>query len=276
MSSRRSLPSSLIARLGAVALAVSVAACGGPPASTTGNQLSPDGKVGIVENLGETLPADIMLKDEDGNDVELTSLLRQPTVLTLVYFRCPSICGELINELGKTVDELEKLQPGRDYDLITVSFDPREDHEMAKQGKTEFLKRVKTDVPPDAWRFLTGDEENIAKLTEAVGFLYKKTEDGQDYMHAGTVIFVSKDGKIVRYLGGLEMLPFHMELAINDARDGNARSFMQKIQQLCYTYDPEGKTYALQVNRIVLVVTLLGAGVFLFGVVLKRRRKGTA
>ena len=274
MSPRRIPLSGLLACLGVLAVALGVAACGGPPANTTGNELSADGKVGIVEKLGETLPAGIMLKDEDGGDVELTSLLRQPTVLTLVYFRCPNICGELINELGHTVDELEKLKPGRDYDLITVSFDPREGHEMAKKGKAEFLKRVKTDVPPDAWRFLTGDQENIDKLTEAVGFLYAK--DKEDFKHAGTVIFVSKDGKIVRYLGGLEMLPFHMELAINDARDGNARSFMQKIQQLCYSYDPDGKTYALQVNRIILFVTLLGAAIFLVGVVLRRGRKGTA
>lgn len=274
MSSCRRPLTGPLACLGVLALAAMLAACDGQPVYSTGTQLSPDGKVGIVEQLGETLPSDIMLKDEDGNDVALTSLLRQPTVLTLVYFRCPSICGEVINELGKTVDELEKVQPGRDYDLITVSFDPREDHEMAKKGKAEFLKRVKTDVPPDAWRFLTGDQENIDKLTKAVGFLYVKEKE--DFMHAGTVIFLSKEGKIVRYLGGMEMLPFHMELAINDARAGNARSFMQKIQQLCYVYDPEGKTYALQVNRIILFVTLSGVAIFLFGVLLKRRRKGTA
>ncbi|MDF1700635.1 MAG: SCO family protein [Planctomycetota bacterium] len=279
MSPRQPLSDSHLVRLGLVALAGvllvgGLVACGGPAASTTGSDISPDGKVGIVEKLGDTIPEGLMFKDEDGNDVELRSLLRQPTVLTLVYLRCPSICGELINELGRTVDELQKLQPGRDYDLVTVSFDPREGPELAKTGKTEFLKRVKTDVPPDAWRFLTGDQENITKLTQAVGFLY--TEDKQDFKHAGAVIFLSKEGKIVRYLGGLEMLPFHMELAINDAREGNARSFMQKIQRLCYSYDPEGKTYALQVNRIILLVTLLGAGIFLFGVVLKRRRKGTA
>lgn len=274
MSSRRPCLSGLTARLGVLALAVALAACGGPPASTTGNGLSPDGKVGIVEQLGEKIPEGIMLKDEEGKDVELRSLFRQPTVLTLIYFRCPSICNELVNELGKTVDELQTQKPGRDYDLVTVSFDPREGPEMAKEGKAEFLKRVKTEVPPDAWRFLTGDQENIDKLTKAVGFLYKK--DKEDFMHAGTVMFLSQDGTIVRYLGGLEMLPFHMELAINDAREGKARSFMQKIQKLCYSYDPEGKTYALQVNRIILFVTLLGVAIFLVGVVLRRGRKGTA
>lgn len=274
MSSRRPCLSGLTARLGVLALAVALAACGGEPTSTTGNGISPDGKVGIVEQLGEKIPEGIMLKDEEGKDVELRSLFRQPTVLTLIYFRCPSICNELVNELGKTVDELQTQKPGRDYDLVTVSFDPREGPEMAKEGKAEFLKRVKTEVPPDAWRFLTGDQENIDKLTKAVGFLYKK--DKEDFMHAGTVMFLSQDGTIVRYLGGLEMLPFHMELAINDAREGKARSFMQKIQKLCYSYDPEGKTYALQVNRIILFVTLLGVAIFLVGVVLRRGRKGTA
>jgi protein SCO1/2 len=269
-------PSSLrswLACLGFTVLATALTACGGQ-VSADGTEASPDGQVGIEEKLGDTLPAGMMFKDSEGRDVELTSLLRKPTVLTLVYLRCPGICAPLMRELRKTVDELKTLQPGRDYDVITVSFDPREGPELAKQGKANYLADMKTKVPPDAWHILTGDQENIDKLTKAVGFLYQK--DKEDFKHAGTVIFLSTEGKIVRYLAGLEMLPFHMELALNDARDGNARSFMQKIQQLCYAYDPEGRTYALQINKIILFVTLLGAGLFLFGVVLKKRRKGIA
>lgn len=274
MSPRRTPFSGLLVCLGLTAMAFALSACGGDARAGASKDLSPDGEVGIVEKLGDTLPDGMMFKDEDGNDVELKSLLRGPTVLTLVYLRCPSICGELINELGKTVDELQRVRPGKDYDLITVSFDPREGPDLAKTGKGEFLGRLKSEVPPGAWRFLTGTKENIDKLTESVGFLY--VEDKQDFKHAGTVIFVTKDGKIVRYLGGLEMLPMDMELAINDARDGTPRTIMQRIQQICYSYKPDGKTYALNVNRIILIVTLLGAAIFLFGVVLKRRRKGTA
>jgi protein SCO1/2 len=269
------LPRSLAALAMCLGLALVLPACGGQAAATSGEGLSPDGKVGIEEKLGDVLPDGLMFKDTEGRDVELKSLLRQPTILTLVYLRCPNICGELLNELGNTIDELGTLQPGRDYDLVTVSFDPRETPELAKTGKTNFLKRVKTDVPADAWRFLTGDKENIDKLTKAVGFLYQKDKQ-DDFKHAGTVIFLSKEGKIVRYLGGLEMLPFHLELALNDARDGNARSFFQQIQKLCYSYDAEGKGYVLEVNKIILVVTLLGAAIFLFGVALRKRRKGKA
>ncbi|MDA1194184.1 MAG: SCO family protein [Planctomycetota bacterium] len=253
--------------------ALGLAACGGQATATSANNLSPDGKIGVVEKLGDILPDGLMFKDEEGRDVELKSLLRGPTVLTLVYLRCPSICGELINELGKTVDELQKLRPGRDYDLVTVSFDPRETPELAKTGKQAFLKRLKSEVAPESWRFLVGDQANITKLTQSVGFLYEK-DDNEDFKHAGTVIFLSQEGKIVRYLGGLEMLPFEMELALNDAREGRPRTLFQKIQRLCYTYDPDGRTYVLAVNKIILFITLFGVGVFLFGVLLKRR-KGT-
>ncbi len=228
--------------------------------------------VGIDEKLGATLPQGLMFNDEAGKPVELRSLIQRPTILTLVYFRCPSICGPLLNELANTVDEVDDLAPGNDFDLITVSFDPAENPEMARNGKTNLLKRIKRDVPEDAWRFLTGEAESIKRLADAVGFRYKRTKDGQDYDHAGTVIFVSKEGKIVRYLGGLAMLPFDMKMAVNDARIGKERTIFQKIQSLCFGYDPDGKRYTLLVNRIVLFVTLLGIGIFALVLFLKRRR----
>lgn len=263
-----------IASLGVAAVVVALGACGGPPASTTGNDLSPDGKVGIVEHLGDTLPDGVMLTDETGREVELKSLLRGPAVLVPVYMRCPNVCNEVLKELGKTVDELERYKPGRDYDILTFSFDPRETPELAAANKAKLIGSIKTEVPEDGWRILTGKQEHITTLCEAIGFLYQR--DGEDdFKHAGTVIFLTKEGRIVRYLGGVQMHRMQFELALNDARDDRARSFMEKIQRLCYRYDPEGKTYALQVNRIVLFVTLLGVLIFLIGVVLKRR-KGTA
>jgi protein SCO1/2 len=219
-----------------------------------------DETVGIEEKLGEFVPLDLTFNDEEGKPVTLRSLVDRPTVLTLVYFRCPSICSPLMHEVAAKVDELE-LEPGIDYNLVTVSFDANETFELAKVAKNNLLGGMEKKIPPESWRFLTGKAENITKITDSVGFRYRK--ELQDFVHAGTVIFLSKEGKIVRYLPGLEILPANMKMAILDAAQGTPRSFMQKLERLCYSYDPEGKTYVFKVNRIVLAVSLLGVGGFL-------------
>ncbi|MDJ0522586.1 MAG: SCO family protein [Planctomycetota bacterium] len=229
-------------------------------------------KVGIEEKLGATLPAGLVFKDEAGNDVELTKLIRRPTILTLVYFKCPSICGPLMNEVARTVDELPNIKPGEHFDLITVSIDPTETPDMATTGKAALLGRMETKVPEDSWHFLTGQEETIRRLANTVGFYYTRTEDGADFNHAGTVIFLSKDAKVMRYLSGLAMLPFDMEMAINDATEGRTRTLMQRIQKLCFKESPDGKGYTLAINRLVLIVTLLGVGIFGLFLFIKRKK----
>ncbi|MHC5012229.1 MAG: hypothetical protein ACYTG6_15015, partial [Planctomycetota bacterium] len=113
-------------------------------------------------------------------------------------------------------------------------------------------------------------KENIARLTDAVGFRFRMEKE--DFVHAATVIFLSKEGKIVRYLSGLTLLPMDVKMAVLDAAEGKPRTLIQRIQKLCYAYDPEGKTYVFQVNRIVLVVTLLFTGIFLAWLLLRRRK----
>jgi protein SCO1/2 len=229
-----------------------------------------DPAVGLEPRMGETIPLDLTFSDEEGSPVTLRSLVRRPTVLVLVYFRCPNICSPLMHELAKTVDNLD-LEAGADYDLITVSFDPEEGHELARNAKKNLLGGMKTKIPPDSWRFLTGDDENISRLVASVGFHIKKEK--QDYNHPTAIIFLSEKGKIVRYLPGLSILPAHVKMAILDAAEGRARSFMQQIARLCYSYDPEGKTYVFKINRLVLGVTVVALGIFLI-YLLAFRRKG--
>jgi len=227
-----------------------------------------DELVGVQEKLGEMVPLDLEFRNEKGEKVVLRDLVKRPTVLTLVYFRCPTICSPLLREVAHTVEESD-IVPGVDYDLITVSFDVKDTLELAARTKEALLGELDKKVPPDSWHFLLGDPENIAKLTDAVGFRFK--QDKQDFAHAATVVFLSPDGKIVRYLGGLSLLPADLKLAVLDAANGQPRTLIQRIQKLCYAYDPEGKTYVLKVNRIVLVVTLLMLGAFL-AVLLVRRK----
>ena len=231
-------------------------------------------EVGIVEKLGATVPLDVTFHDSERQDVRLGDVITKPTILVLVYLRCPSICSPLMNEVATMVDKVDGLVPGEDYDLLTVSFDPREDlpenAQLARNGKKALLGRLEKTIPAQSWRFLTGSEENIRRLTDAVGFYYKQDDTGE-YSHAATTIFLSPEGKIVRYLQGLPLLPANVKLALIDAKEGRTRSIMQRFQRFCFSYDPEGKTYVLQINRIVLAGT--GFLVLVFLILLLRRRK---
>jgi protein SCO1/2 len=238
------------------------------PAGAEEPDYAAGGRVGITERLGETVPEGLVFRDEEGQPVELRSLITRPTVLTLVYFRCPNICSPLMHEVAHTVDEVD-LVPGVDFDLVTVSFDDREGPDLARAAKGNLLADMEKKVDPRAWRFLTGEGKSIRALADAVGFGFKREE--QDFVHAGTVVFLTKDGKIVRYLGGLAMLPFDMKMAINDAAEGTPRTLMQKVQKICYAYDPVGRKYVFQVNKIILIVSLTGLALFLAFLFLRRR-----
>jgi protein SCO1/2 len=233
-------------------------------------------EIGIDERLGEQIPLDsLTFLDEQGQPVELRTLFDRPVALALVYYRCPSICTPLLQEMARVAD-LADVEPGQDYRILTVSFDPDDTPDLAKNKQANMLALLENrEVATDDWRFLTGDAENIRLLTESVGFQYARDQNGLDFIHAATLILVSREGQIVRYLNGTRFNPADLELAVVDATEGRARSFMQSIQRLCYSYDPAGRAYVLQINRIVLGVTLLFVAAF--GVFLSSRtlfRKG--
>jgi len=225
-------------------------------------------EIGIDEQLGKVLPLETFtFADEEGNPIVLKELFDRPVVLTLVYFRCPSICTPLLQELVRNVNNCD-LSPGEDYRLVTISFDPTETPDLAKIKKANFVGTVdKKEISAEDWRWLTGDKETIRRITDAVGFHYIKDKNKIDYVHAATIIFLSSEGKIVRYLNGVQFNPADLKLAVIDATQGRARSFMRKVQALCYTYDPASRGYVLQLNRIILGITVIfvmGFGGFLF------------
>ena len=214
--------------------------------------------VGVEERLGERLPlADLTFNDEDGKPIKIGQFFDRPVVLTLIYFRCPGICTPLLRELARVV-QLSSMTAGKDFRMLTIGFDPDEGPELAKLKRENMLKSMdKKPIPADTWRFLTGDATNIRKLTEAVGFKYKKDENGQDYIHAATLMFLGKGGLICRYLEGTQFNPADFEMAVIDASEGRYRSFMRHIQRLCYSYEPTSHSYVLKLNRIILGATLL-------------------
>lgn len=226
--------------------------------------------VGIDEKLGQKIPGDITLFDETGKPVKFSDVTNgKPVILTLVYYRCPGVCSPLLTELTHVVDKLD-LTIGKDYYIITVSFNTAEDYTMAAEKKKNYFNLLKVKKAGDNdWRFLTADSLNVARITDAVGFRYIK--QGNDFVHAAVLTMLSPDLKITRYLYGAEYLTFDVKMALIEASEGRIGSPISKITSLCYSYDAEGKKYVLNFTRIA------GSGILfaiiIFAVILVATKK---
>ncbi len=227
-------------------------------------------KVGIQEKLGQTIPLDQELYDETGHLVSLKSLVNKPTIFTFVYFRCPGICTPLLNELTKVIDKTD-LVLGKDYQIITISFDYRETPDIAAGKKDNYLQLLKKPEDPNGWRFLTGDSLTIQRVTDGAGFYFTRT--GNDFIHAGALIIVSPEGKITRYINGIQYLPFDVKMAVYEASTGKVGPTIAKILTFCFSYNPEGRTYSLNVMRIAFVLTLGFVGVFVIVFIVRPKKK---
>lgn len=227
-------------------------------------------EVGIVEKLGQNIPLDVELYDENGQVVVLKNIINKPTIITFVYYKCPGICSPLLTEVANTVEKMD-LEPGKDFQILTISFDHRETPDLASSKRDNYLSSIVRAVDPNGWHFFTGDSGSIARLTDAAGFYFKRS--GKDWVHAGALIVVSPTGKITRYINGIQYLPFDVKMAVIEASSGKVRPTIANILRFCYSYDPEARTYALNFTRIggVVIVVLVAGFMFLF--VLKPRKK---
>ncbi len=228
----------------------------------------PKPPVGIVEKLGNMLPLDTEFYDEDGHLISLKSIITKPTVFTFVYYKCPGICSPLLTEVTKVVSKMD-LEPGVDYQLVTISFDHEEKPDLAKDKQENYIAEVERPMPAGSWRFFTGDSTAIASLTDAAGFYFAR--DGRDWIHAGALIIASPQGKVTRYLFGIKHLPFDVKMAVMEASEGKTGPTIAKVLSFCFTYDPEGKRYAFDVVRVSGVVIVAFAAVF--AIVFLRRKK---
>lgn len=232
---------------------------------------TPKPEVGIEEKLGQIIPEDMPFFDENGKTVHLKELTGgKPAIITLVYFRCPGICSPLLNGLTNAIDILD-LDPVKDYNIITISFDPREDYELAAEKKKNYLNLLKKKkIDPMGWRFLTADSSSIKRITDAVGFRYQK--QGEDYMHGAAITVISPEGKIVRYLYGTEFLPFDLKMSLIEASEGRVGTTIAKVMKFCFSYDPEGRRYALNVTRIAGGGILFLLAVFVLILTVKKKK----
>ncbi|MBI9089350.1 MAG: SCO family protein [Desulfobacterium sp.] len=227
--------------------------------------------VGISEHLGKTIPLDLTFRDEAGRGVLLKDLVDGPTLLQLVFYHCPQACSMMMASLASVLDGVT-FEPGKEYRVVTVSFDHEETFKLAAETKRNYLKRVKGEFPADQWRFLTGDLAEIQRLTEAVGFRFKRL--GQhNFVHPNALVVLGEDGVIIRYLYGLSYLPFDVSMALTEALRGTPAISIKKLMTYCFNYDPENNTYVFKTFQVSAVVILALAGVFL-AFLLRNKKRG--
>lgn len=228
-------------------------------------------KVGIEEHLGKYLPMDLKFANSNGDTLTLNQVITKPTILSLVYFHCPGICTPLLNALVDGLDRIQ-MEQGKDFNVITISFDHKETPEIAAKWKKSHLTQMERKVPEASWYFLVGDSINIRKLTIALGFYFKS--DGQnDYMHAGSIYAISPKGMISRYLYFDKYFnPFDLKMALLEANDGKFNPSINTAVQYCFSYDPVNKKYVFNFTRILGTIMLLAAATF-FVVLVKSGRK---
>jgi protein SCO1/2 len=225
--------------------------------------------IGIVEKLGDTIPLDLTFNNENNEPVTLRQLIDKPTVMCFVYFDCPNLCSPLMDGVAEVISKMD-MELGHDYQVITISFNTSDTPEKAREKKVNFVTRISKEHQQD-WIYLTGEQENITRITEAVGYKYKP--QGVDFAHPSAILVVSPAGKITRYLYGLTYLPFDLKMAIIESQKGIARPTINKVLEYCFAYNPGSKTYTLQITRVVGGIILFFAVIVLGVLIIKGRKK---
>ncbi len=231
----------------------------------------------IVEKLGETVPIDqIWLIDEKGDSSRIGDLLLpgKPAILNMGYFDCPKLCGLVTNALLAGMKQTA-WTPGDEYQVLTISLDPNEKHDLAAEKKSNYLKKFDRKGANEGWRFLTGTAANVQALSQATGFGFVWDESSEQYIHAAAIVVISPDGVITRYLYGVSYPEIQLRNALYEAADGKVGSTLDKIVLYCFDYDPLSNSYvpvAVNIMKLGGLVTMLGLGIFLGLFWLRERR----
>ena len=236
---------------------------------TTYAQVDQSPEVGIVEHLGTTIPMDLKFVNDKFQAVTLRQLINKPTILSFVYFDCPGLCSPLLEGLGDVIQKTDMVL-GKDYQVITVSFNYRDTPEKAKEKKKRFTERY-AKGKSDGWIFLTTDSATIFNITHATGFITKAV--GLDFVHPSAIIAVSPQGMITRYLYGITFLPIDFKMSLVEANKGQPRPTIQKVMLLCFSYDPQGQRYSLDVLKITGILIVFFILVFVLVYLIKPKKK---
>jgi len=233
--------------------------------------------VGIDQKLNEQLPLDLVFRDENGKEVKLGEFFgKKPVLLSLVYYQCPMLCNQVLNGMV-TALKVMAFKPGEEFEVVTVSFDPRETPEPAAAKKKTYddnLPEPKHSGAASGWHFLTGDEASIKRITDAVGFRYHFDEATNQFAHASGVFVATPRGKLARYFYGIEYAPRDLRFGLIEAAENKIGSPVDQLLLYCFHYDPAtGKYGAAVMNLMRLggVVTVIA----IVGLLLMLRRRGS-
>ena len=245
------------------------------PGIASSSMPTPLREIGFDQNLNQQLPLDTEFLDEQGQRVRVGQYFgTKPVVLAFVYYDCPMLCTQVLGALTSTLGVLS-LNPGEDYEIVLVSFDPREKPAQAAAKKTEYMHRFRRPAAESGWHFLTGEQAAITQLTKAAGFRYVWDEQTQQFAHPTGIIVVTPDGRPARYLFGIEYGPRDVRLALVEASEGRIGSVADNLLLFCYHYDPMTGRYGfviMRTLRIAGVATVLLIGTFIL-VMLRRERR---
>lgn len=223
--------------------------------------------VGIQQNLNQQVPADLVFTDDLGRKVRLGNYYgKKPLILNLVYFTCPMLCGEELSGLESALRVL-KFDVGKEFDVITVSFDPKDTPEAAAQKKEQILRRYKRPGAEQGWHFLVGQQDSIDAIAKAVGFQYEYDAKTEQFAHTTAIMVLTPEGKISQYYYGIDYPPKDLRLGLVEASQNKIGNVVDELLLYCYHYDPEKGKYSatvLRVLRVMGVATMLCLGTFLF------------
>jgi protein SCO1/2 len=240
---------------------------------------TPLSNVNIEQRLGQSLPLDTVFKDDHGQDVTLRQYFdgKHPVVLSLVYYECPMLCTQVLNGLVRAARVLP-LIPGKDFQVVVISFDAREGTTDAAAKKASYTKMYGRPETNNSWHFLTGSIASIKSVTDAVGFRYIWDAHTAQFAHASAIYVATPDGKLSKYFMGIEYSPKDLQLGLVDASGGRIGTLVDQVLLFCYHFDPQSAKYtpfALGLLRVMGAFTVVGLGGFVV-IMLRRdsRQKG--
>jgi protein SCO1/2 len=222
--------------------------------------------VGIDQKLNDEIPLDLTFRDEHGKTVELAQFFgSKPVILTLVYYNCPMLCTQVLNGLDRTLKQLP-MDIGKDFNVVTVSIDPTERPVLAEAKQAMYTGMYGRPGAADGWRFLTGDEPQIKRLAQAVGFRYAYDSESKQFAHASVIMMLTPAGRLSRYFYGIQYPARDIRLGLEEASQGKISSPVDQILLFCYHYDPHTGKYGLLISRVIQLAGLLTVvigGIFL-------------
>lgn len=232
------------------------------------------GEIGIEEKLGNIVPLDVPFVTEAGVPVRLRDVIQGPTVLSIVYYKCPNACDFLLTGISSVLRSYSD-KPGSEPNLLTITIDERETPLDAMQAKNIAFESIQKPYPSDKWHFLTGSAESIKKVTEAVGFRFARK--GGDFDHPIGLIILSPEGKVVRYIMGTDFLPVDLTMSLLEASSGTVRPTIARVLRFCFSYNPKSHQFVFNTLRVSATVIFTLIGIFLIYLIVsgrKRRVKG--